>query len=284
MAKKLEVPALDEQALYNSALNTISLASKVPFVKVDRTEFLREHFEDSPYLEQILEQGPQSVFSQSTLRKHAKRIVASNTTKTAAVSFASGIPSNVFVMIPAGTADVVQYFGFAMRMAQQISYLYGEDDLFESVEASGLSEEAKVRVIAYLGGMFGAAGAAALIVNTSKKVGEQVGKKVAARALTKTVWYPVVKKTGAVLGAKITKKTVEKTVAKAMPVLGGAVSGGIAWASFKPMGNRLIDVFERQLNGEFDEFDELSPEFAKNLQSETDESYIIDGEVVDGEG
>lgn len=69
------------------------------------------------------------------------------------------------------------------------------------------------------------------------------------------------------LGAKITKKTVEKTVAKAVPVLGGAVSGGIAWASFKPMGSRLIDVFERQLNGEFDEFDEFSPVFAKTFKA-----------------
>ena len=280
MAKKLQISAPDEQALYENALNTITLASKIPFVKVERAEFLKKHFESSPYLDEILEHGPQLVFSQETLRKHAKKVVASNTTKTAAASFVSGIPANVLVMIPAGAADVVQYFGFAMRMAQQIAYLYGEDELFESNGASDLSDEAKIRVMAYLGGMFGAAGAAALITNTSQKVGAQVGKKVAGKALTKTFWYPTLKKTGAMLGVKITKKTVEKTVTKSVPVLGGAVSGGIAWASFKPMGKRLIDVFERQLNGEFDDFDELSPEFADKLESKSVNPLVIDGEVV----
>lgn len=280
MAKKLQLSAPDEQALYENALNTINLASKIPFVKVDRAEFLKNQFEGSPYLEAILEHGPQAVFSQATLRKYAQKVVASNTTKTAAVSFVSGIPTNVLVMIPAGAADVVQYFGFAMRMAQQIAYLYGEDELFESNGTSRLSDEAKIRVVAYLGGMFGAAGAAALIANTSQKVGAQVGKKVAGKALTKTVWYPLLKKTGTMLGAKITKKTVEKTITKAVPVLGGAVSGGIAWASFKPMGNRLIDVFERQLNGEFDDIDELLPEFADKLESESANPPVIDGEVV----
>ena len=280
MAKKLQLSAPDEQALYENSLNTINLASKIPFVKVDRAEFLKKQFEGSPYLEEILEYGPQAVFSQATLRKHAQKVVASNTTKTAAVSFASGIPSNVLVMIPAGAADVVQYFGFAMRMAQQIAYLYGEDELFESNGTSRLSEEAKIRVMAYLGGMFGAAGAAALIASTSQKVGAQVGKKVAGKALTKTVWYPLLKKTGTMLGAKITKKTVEKTITKAVPVLGGAVSGGIAWASFKPMGKRLIDVFERQLNGEFDDIDELLPEFADKFESKSANPPIIDGEVV----
>lgn len=283
MPKKLQVSAPDEQALYESALNTINLASKIPFVKVDRTAFLKERFEDSPYLDEILRLGPQAVFSQATLRKHAKKVVASNTTKTAAVSFASGIPSNILMMIPAGAADVVQYFGFAMRMAQQIAYLYGEDELFESNGASGLSDEAKIRVMAYLGGMFGAAGAAALVANTSQKVGAQIGKKVAGKALTKTFWYPILKKTGTMLGAEVTKKTVEKTITKAVPVLGGAVSGGIAWASFRPMGNRLIDVFERQLNGEFDDIDELSPEFVDKLEGESAELPVIDGEIVSGE-
>ena len=283
MPKKLQVSAPDEQALYESALNTINLASKIPFVKVDRTAFLKERFKDSPYLDEILRLGPQAVFSQATLRKHAKKVVASNSTKTAAVSFASGIPSNILMMIPAGAADVVQYFGFAMRMAQQIAYLYGEDELFESNGESGLSDEAKIRVMAYLGGMFGAAGAAALVANTSQKVGAQIGKKVAGKALTKTFWYPILKKTGTMLGAEVTKKTVEKTITKAVPVLGGAVSGGIAWASFRPMGNRLIDVFERQLNGEFDDIDELSTEFADKLESESAELPVIDGEIVSGE-
>ncbi len=74
MAKKLQLSAPDEQALYENALNTINLASKIPFVKVDRAEFLKKQFEGSPYLEEILEHGPQAVFSQAILRKMPKRL------------------------------------------------------------------------------------------------------------------------------------------------------------------------------------------------------------------
>ena len=45
-------------------------------------------------------------------------------------SFASGLPSNIAVMVAIGSADVAQYFGFAINMAQKIAYLFGEDDLF----------------------------------------------------------------------------------------------------------------------------------------------------------
>ena len=46
------------------------------------------------------------------------------------------------------------------------------------------------------------------------------------------------------------------------------------------MGKRLIDEFERQLNGEFDDIDELLPEFADNLENNSANPPIIDGEVV----
>ena len=71
-------------------------------------------------------------------------------------------------------------------------------------------DRSMTRVIAYLAVMCGAAGASSLITQTSKVVGQNVGKKVAGQALTKTTWYPLVKKIGALLGQKITKKTVEK--------------------------------------------------------------------------
>jgi hypothetical protein len=122
-----------------------------------------------------------------------------------------------------------------------------------------------MRVVAYLGAMFGAAGAAALVSSTSKVAGANVGKKVAAQALTKTAWYPLVKKVGALVGKQVTKKTVEKTVTKAVPVVGGFVSGGLTYMTFRPMGRRLADTLVRNVNGEFDDVLELNPEFAETI-------------------
>lgn len=263
-AKTADGPA--EQKLHDTALNTISAVAKLPLVRVDREKFLRQQFATSPHLEHILAHGPQSVYTAEALQKKAHKIVRSNTTKTAATSFVSGLPANPLVMIPAGGADVAQYFGFAIHMAQQIAYLFGEDELF-TTGSQNVSEEAKVRILAYLGGMFGASGAAALITQTSKVMGQNVGKKVAAQALTKTAWYPLLKKSAALVGQKITKKTVEKTITKAVPVVGGVVSGGLTVLTFRPMGYRLTEVFVGVLNGTFEDDLELNPEFAATLES-----------------
>lgn len=255
----------NQDKLYTTTMETIGAVAKLPVVRVDREDFLRRHFGDSPHIETILEKGPQAVYSTESLRKKARSIIKSTATKTSATSFVSGLPGNPVAMVALGGADVAQYFGFAINLAQQIAYLFGEDDLFDGAEE--LSEAAQLRVIAYLGAMFGAAGAAALISQTSRIAGQNIGKKVSAQALTKTTWYPLVKKTAALLGQKITKKTVEKTITKAVPVIGGVVAGGLTYATFRPMGHRLTDALVANLNGDFDEDAlELNPEFAASLK------------------
>jgi hypothetical protein len=56
--------------------------------------------------------------------------------------------------VAAGTADIVQYFGFALNLSQQI-LSFGEDELFVG-EGKEISEEVQIRIIAYIGVMFGA--------------------------------------------------------------------------------------------------------------------------------
>lgn len=263
-----------EDKLYATTLQTIGAVAQLPVVRVDREAFLRKEFGDSPHLDVVLEKGPQAVYSLESLRSKAQSLIENSTAKTSMASFASGLPGNPVVMVAAGGADVAQYFGFAINLAQKIAYLFGEDELFTGNSAE-LSEAAQVRVIAYLGAMFGAAGAAALVAQTSKTVGQNLGKKVAAQALTKTAWYPLVKKVGALVGRQVTKKTVEKTITKAVPLVGGVLSGGLTYVTFRPMGGRLADTLMRNLNGDFHEQLDLNPEFSASLAAE-----VVDGEVV----
>ncbi|MBB3325134.1 hypothetical protein [Microlunatus antarcticus] len=245
----------------STTLQTVGAVAKLPVVRVDREDFLRQQFAGSEHLDVILRSGPQTVYTLESLRHKASSITKNSAAKTSLVSFASGLPGNPAVMIAAGGADVAQYFGFAINLAQKLAYLFGEDDLFDGGSGE-FPEAAQMRVIAYLGAMFGAAGAGALLSSTSKTVGANVGKKVAAQALMKTAWYPLVKKVGAAVGLKITKKTVEKTITKAVPVVGGVISGGLTYATFRPMGNRLTDTLIKNLNGDFDDELKLNPEFA----------------------
>lgn len=272
---------VDSDAMAQKTLETIAVLAKLPVVRVDREEFLRKQFKDSEYLDEILENGPQSVYTPESLRKKADKIIASSAISTSLTSFAAGLPSNPTIMVAAGGADVVQYFGFALNMAQQLAYLFGDDDLF-SDDMDQLSEKTQIRIIAYLSAMLGVSGSATLIASASKMASVTIGKKVAAKALMKTAWYPLLKKSLAAIGVKITKQTVGRVVTKAVPIIGGAVSGGITFVSFRPMGKRFADMLVKRAKGELTDDDglELNPEFKEKLKNEQTENEADDENIV----
>ncbi|MBS6958927.1 hypothetical protein [Bifidobacterium adolescentis] len=273
MAKKTD------EELYDVAINMIGSVAKLPVIRVDREAFLRQQFVNSEYLDEILEHGPQHVYTAESLRRKADGVIKKSTNQTTLAAFVAGIPGGPMA-VAAGSADVAQYFGVAINLAQKIAYLFGEDDLLS--DESELSEDAKVRILVYLGVMFGASGAAMLIGKVAREVGKNMGKKVAQQALMKTAWYPLLKKIGALVGKQVVKESVGKAVAKVVPVVGGAISGAITYATFKPMGGRLADTLVRNLNGEFDQDGmELRPEFKKANALENDEVTIHAIEIDD---
>lgn len=245
---------------------TITAASQLPFVKVDREQFLRQEFKNDKYIDVILEKGPQEVYKPDVLKRKAIKIINDTTNKTTVLAFMAGLPGNPIVAGVAATADITQFFGFALHLSQKIAYLYGEDNLFDN--SKQISDETKIRIIAYLGVMFGASGANTLILKVAKNAGPNIGKKVAAKALTKTTWYPLVKKVGTILGIKINKKIIGNVISKMVPVIGGVISGGITYTTFKPMGIKLSKTFYSQLlNSNSNATEELlNPEFLNKIK------------------
>lgn len=271
----------DQNQMYEVLIQTITAASQMPFVKVNREEFLRKEFSGDKYIEKIIKDGPQSVFTSQALRKRAQKVITNSTNKTSIASFVTGIPSNPVTAFASGGADVIQYFGFTLNLSQQIAYLFGEDDLFNG-DYDKLPEEARIRIIAYLGIMFGASGSSALIANISKTAGKNIGKKVTQKALTKTSWYPLVKKIGSTLGVKITKQSVGKSITKIVPLIGGVVSGGLTYVTFKPMGNKLADTFVDLLDGNIsDDFEGINEYKADFRQKMAENAEVIDADFTE---
>ena len=225
------------------ALETIiSNAIKVPGVKVDRKKFLAEKFSNESDVQNILEVGPiQANISQEKLRNMAKKLVITRTSESSAASFAAGLPGGV-AMAATIPADVLQFFGMTLRLAQELSYLYGAKDLWNDGEID--DERVRNQLILYCGAMFGVSGAAAGVRVFSAQMAKVAMKKIPQQTLTKTFWYPIIKQIGKAVGVKITKSTVAKGVSKAIPVLGGVISGGLNFASMMPMANRLQKVLE----------------------------------------
>ena len=222
----------------------IASAVKVPGVKVIRRDFLAATFSSDPsQIEEILELGPvETGIGRETLNKLAKSLIWKRTAESSAASLGLGTLGGV-AMAATLPADILQFYGMALRLAQELSYLYGAPDLWEN----GAIDDERVRdqLILYCGVMFGVSGASAGVRVLSKQVAETALKKLPQKALTKTFWFPILKKVGRAIGVKVTKDTVAKGASKAFPVIGGVISGGLNFASMMPMANRLHETLDK---------------------------------------
>ena len=140
-------------------------------------------------------------------------------------------------------ADMLQFFGMSLRLAQELSYLYGADDLWKNGQVD--DEKVKNQLILYCGVMFGVSGAVSGVRVLSTQVAKTALKKIPQKALTKTFWYPMIKKICSFVGYTLTKKTLASGVSKVIPVIGGVISGTINFASMMPMARRLNDTLDK---------------------------------------
>lgn len=223
----------------------ISGAIKLPGVKVVRETFLREQFKNlsKDEIELIVEKGPVNAGrDRNELEKKAKKIIKSNSGVSAAASFVAGLPGG-FAMAATIPADLLQFYGVALRTAQELVYLYGEEDMW----CEGTPDPDKVtnQLILYCGVMFGATGASEVVRVMSASLAKEALKKIPRKALMKTAYYPVLKSVLKFFGVNVTKSTFAKGLSKVIPVVGGVISGGLTLASMIPMGNRLFKTLDK---------------------------------------
>lgn len=230
----------------NVALNVINESLKLPFIKVDRSDFLTKTFsnkiDDMP---KLFKEGPQAFFSKEELDRIASKVINSNVLKSSSISFLSGLPGGV--AIPATiTADVVQFYGYSLKLAQEISYVYGYQNIWANQDE--LTEDAKNTLILYLGIMLGVTSAGSTIRILSNKLALQALKQLPNKTLTKHLYFTILKKVLAIFGTKLTKATFAKGVSKVIPVVGGVLSGSVNYLSLKPMANKLKDELSKSVN------------------------------------
>ena len=257
-----------------SFTSVIESAAKLPLVRINRTEFLTKNLSklctQTQLQKAIVEGTLHADIPIATLDSLANAVINAETIKVTAISTAAGIPGG-FAMAATIPADLVQFYGFVIRTAQELAYIYGWDEIF--TESSELDASTESQLILFIGVMSGVGAANKVVAQLFGETAmRSVAKKVAAKALTKTWYYPLVKKIAAMLGQKMVKATFAKGVSKAVPILGGAISGGLTLATFKPMAHRLQKHLSTMAH--------MSPEeFA-----EYEAAIVIDAEYLDTDG
>lgn len=176
------------------AMQVLQQVVKLPVVKVDRSKFLVDKFskelgpQDIPTL---LEQGPTTLLSQEILDRVANACIRDNVLLASGTSVLAGLPGGLAMAITI-PADVAQFYGFSLKLVQELGYIYGYEDLWASRDE--LSEDAQNTLLLYLGVMLGVNGTAALLRAGGITIAKQVMKTVPNKALTKTLWYLILKK------------------------------------------------------------------------------------------
>lgn len=223
------------------AKNVMARAASITGVKINRTAFLRAEIKKR-YPEVDADEAVSSTplnagISPTELDKWALDVIEYETKKCAAISFLAGIPGGVAM---AGTipADLAQYFGHVMRVEQKLAYIYGWRSFLNSEDE--VDDETVTYLVVLMGVMLEVGGVADSVTKFAATAArEGIAKQIQRQALTKTFFYNPLKKVLRFLGVNLTKQTFAKGVSKVVPVVGGFVSGGMTYASFKPGAERL---------------------------------------------
>ena len=220
-------------------------AAKLPGVAINREEFLKKELDNYCTDEVIalaIKKNPAFAdISRETINKIADEVIKSETTKVTSVSAAAGLPGG-FAMAATMPADLVQYFGFLLRVMQKLAYLYGFERFDLSEEE--ISPETNSDFIIFLGVMFGVKGANAAVKKVGIVLAHKISKSVTTKAIERGVLYPVVRKIAQQIGLKLAKQTLTKGLAKTVPILGAGVNGFLTYSSFKPCALRLQKSFK----------------------------------------
>lgn len=218
----------------------LDAAAKLPGVRINREQYLRSalkrHCSEAQIDAAVSTSPAVAGIPMNIITEAANTSIKYETSKVTGISTVAGIPGGL-AMIGTVPADLVQYMGHMLRIAQKLAYIYSWPDLFADGEE--LDEATEGVLTLFVGVMFGVQIAQGGVAKLAGMIAANVAKKLPQQALTKGLIYPVVKKVAGYIGVSMTKKMFASGVAKAIPLVGAVLSGGLTLGTFLPMSKRL---------------------------------------------
>ena len=220
----------------------IILGLRIPGIGIDRRNFLEKEF-SKKYSRETVEKAIETTpidagIPLNEINKIADEVIAFERNCVTGISTALGTPGGV-AMAATIPADIIQYYGYMLRTAQKLMYLYGFPEINIDEKGQAFDTETLNILTICLGVMYGVASANNAIKSIAKALAVGVEKKLINKALTKGTVYPIVKSIAKWFGVKMTKEVFAGFFKKAIPVVGGVIGGGITFVSFKPYCDKL---------------------------------------------
>ena len=253
----------------------IILSLKTPGVQIDRTKFLqKELFKNHPQemIDQAIAGTPAKAgIPREEIDKIADEVINYERNCVSGISTVLGMPGGL-AMAATIPADIIQYFGYTLRAAQKLLYLYGFPQIEIRDDGLNLDSETINQLTLCLGIMYGAAGAANAMKGIAKALASGVEKQILRKALTRGGLYPIVRNVAKWFGLKLTRKAFAGFFKNSIPVVGGIIGGGITFASFKPCCSRLKSVLMDTMLSNPDHISDTEEEaIAESILTESEE-------------
>ena len=219
---------------------------KFPGIKIKRDEFLKKEFSlhhTEKEIDNIINHNPAYAnISTKEIDKIADDVIQYERLRVSGISTALSMPGGV-AMVATLPTDIAQYYGYMLRAAQKLLYLYGFPEI--DINDEQLLDSATMNtIIICMGVMYGVAGANTALKTMATALGKGVEKKLINTALTKGTIYPIVKSVSKWFNVRMTKEIFAGFFKKTIPVVGGVIGGGITYASFKPCCERLKNTLK----------------------------------------
>lgn len=245
--KEEVIKKLDVDGDGTFSINDVIIQSfRTPGVRVDRTELLKRELKGHCSKEQLnlaIAANPATAgIPIEVINTIADSVIQNERLKVSGISAALCAPGG-FAMAATIPADIMQYYACTLRVAQELLYLYGFPEI-EANDNAPLDSETMNMLTLTLGTMYGVAGAKNGIQVVANGLAKGVQKQLMKKALTKGTIYPIVKSISKWFGVKMTKEVFTKSISKTIPVVGGAIGGGLTYATFKPCCIRLKNAIK----------------------------------------
>lgn len=226
--------------------DVILMGLSIDGIRIDRETFLRKEFSrkySEDIVEQAILQSPMKAnISLDEINKVADAVISFERNCVSGISAALGVPGGL-AMAATLPMDIAQYYGYILRAAQKLMYLYGFPEI-DVKDPKSIDTETMNMLILSLGVMYGVAGAANAVKAIAAALAVGVEKQLMKKALTKGTIYPIVKSVSKWFGVKMTKQVFAGFFKKSIPVLGGIIGGGITYLSFKPCCDNLKNMLK----------------------------------------
>jgi len=215
--------------IWNKLLGAIL---EIPGAKVNWTKFLeselRQYCDESTFND-VLDGSIASyeAISKTLLEKIANQRIKYNKNRASASSFIMGLPGGIAIAATL-PADIVQYYYFLFKTAQELAYLYGFPDF---CDADGELTERSLNTLTILIGV--------MSNDTTMTAGLKFLSKQFFDQMPKAVLYDIAREAAKTLGVRISQRSFARSITKFVPVLAGIGSGVITWSSFMSAANRL---------------------------------------------